>query len=67
MNEQRLADAAQAPPTQPLSQPPQRILARRMARELTTQELEQVSGGRMSAGHGHTATSVCCDCDACDS
>lgn len=46
-------------------QQPPRILARQMARELTTEELEQVSGGRMSRG-GYTATSVCCDCDACD-
>ena len=61
MNEQRV-DEDVKPQSQ--AQPPQRILARRMARELTMQELDQVSGGMMRAGY--TATSVCCDCDACD-
>ena len=60
MNEQRLDDAAKP---QPQPQPEQRILARRMARELTPQELEQVSGGMRG---GYTATSLCNDCDACD-
>lgn len=61
MNEQRLDDAGK--PQEP-TQPEQRILARRTARELTAQELEQVSGA-MARG-GYTATSLCNDCDACD-
>lgn len=63
MNEQRTVDAVESK-QQPSSQPP-RILARRMARELTAEELEQISGGMRSNG-GYTATSMCCDCDACD-
>ena len=60
MIEQRLDDA-----TKPQAQPQQeqRILARQTARELTTQELEQVSGAMRG---GYTATSLCNDCDACD-
>jgi len=62
MNEQRLDDAGKP---QEQAQPEQRILARRTARELTAQELEQVSGAMASRG-GYTATSLCSDCDACD-
>lgn len=61
MNEQRFDDTSKL---QPQTQPEQRILARRTARELTPQELEQVSGA-MARG-GYTATSLCNDCDACD-
>ena len=60
MNEQRFDEAGKP---QPQQQPEQRILARRTARELTTQELEQVSGAMRG---GYTATSLCNDCDACD-
>lgn len=60
MNEQRLDNAGKP---QEHTQPEQRILARRTARELTAQELEQVSGAMRA---GYTATSLCCDCDACD-
>lgn len=63
MNDQRNDDQLIAT-TEEAAQPP-RILARRMARELTIDELDDVSGGMRSAG-GYTATSVCCDCDACD-
>ncbi len=47
----------------PQQQQPQRILARAVARELTLDELDEVSGGLMA---GYTATSCNCDCDACD-
>ncbi|HEV8691542.1 MAG TPA: hypothetical protein VGQ91_14675 [Ideonella sp.] len=60
MTEQRLDDATQPQPQQQLEQ---RILARQTARELTAQELDQVSGAMRG---GYTATSLCNDCDACD-
>jgi hypothetical protein len=62
MNEQLIENAAEP---QHETQELPRILARRMARELTLEELDQVSGGMAKAG-GYTATSCCCDCDACD-
>lgn len=45
---------------------PERIFARQLARELSQEELEQVSGGMRPVFTGRSST-VCCDIDGtCD-
>jgi hypothetical protein len=53
-------------PTQQTTVQPERIFARQLARELTPEELEMVSGGMRPVFTGRSST-VCCDIDgSCD-
>ncbi len=46
---------------------PERILARQLARELSQEELDEVSGGMLSRVFTGRSSTVCCDIDgSCD-